>query len=109
WASTEQQEWLTKCLPVFVKAQQDNTIGTFLAVMYSEWFHLYELEDPTEEELQDANGDAEKAASIKTKEQRKRLRNWFYNHARGAPSRRVLNLTKKKTGYLHPYQAYLKV
>ncbi|KAI9059316.1 hypothetical protein FKP32DRAFT_1532208, partial [Trametes sanguinea] len=81
----------------------------FLAHTYSEWFHAYELEDPTEEEINDADGNAEKAASRKAKAQRKRIRTWFYNHARGAPSRRVMNLSKKKTGYLHPYQAYLKL
>ncbi|KAI9064964.1 hypothetical protein FKP32DRAFT_1568829 [Trametes sanguinea] len=109
WATDEQYSWLTKKLPGFIEAQQNNTVEQFLSTTYTEWFNEYELEEPTEAEVAEAGGSVEKAVSTNAKEQHKRLRNWFYNHARGAPSRRVLNLAKKKRGHLHAYQAYVKI
>ncbi|KAH9887553.1 hypothetical protein C8Q73DRAFT_618286, partial [Cubamyces lactineus] len=109
WATEEQASWLSKRLPDFVQAQSANKTDKFFGITYCEWFHRFNLEDPTPEELEAEGGNEERARSKKTKAQRKRIRWWFYNHARGATSRRVLNLNKKKTGYLHPYQAYLRL
>ncbi|KAI0323433.1 hypothetical protein GY45DRAFT_1209418, partial [Cubamyces sp. BRFM 1775] len=109
WATEEQIAWMSKRLPTFVEAQRENTTEKFFAVTHSEWFHRFDLDDPTPEEVEAADGDKEKAQSKKAKAQRKQVRWWFYNRTRGASSRRVLNLTKKRTGYLHPYQAYLSL
>ncbi|KAI0352808.1 hypothetical protein OH77DRAFT_1408588, partial [Trametes cingulata] len=40
---------------------------------------------------------------------RKRPHKWFYNHARGAPSQCVLDLSTNKRGHLQAYQAYIKI
>ncbi|KAJ8472367.1 hypothetical protein ONZ51_g8553 [Trametes cubensis] len=129
WATEDQTAWLSKRLPDFVKSQRENKTDKFFAVTYSEWFHRFDLEEPTAEELEEAQGDKEKAVSMKTKRQRQvsrphvdidirllttfldrltqRIWWWYYNRTRGVSSKRVLNLNKKRTGYLHPYQAYI--
>ncbi|KAH9885583.1 hypothetical protein C8Q73DRAFT_617450, partial [Cubamyces lactineus] len=109
WATDEQAKWLKGKLPEFVQSQRKNRVDKFFEVAYSEWFRRFPLEEPTEEEVQKRGGNQEKARSKKTKLQHKRIRWWFYNRARGSSTKRILDLGKKRTGYLHPYQAYLKV
>ena len=71
WATEEQVAWMSRHVPAFVGAQRENSTDRFFAVTYSEWFHRFDLEDPTQTALDAADGDQEKALSKKTKAQRK--------------------------------------
>lgn len=71
WATEEQASWLSKRLPDFVQAQSANKTDKFFGITYCEWFHRFNLEDPTPEELEAEGGNEERARSKKTKAQRK--------------------------------------
>lgn len=124
WTTPEEKAWLEKRIPDFVEAQENHNAKSFFVGTHDEWFHRFELEPPTAEEIAAASGNVEKATSVKKKKQKvvsimsrsvwtltsprpQRVKEWFYNHTRSATSHRVLNLAKRKTGYLHPYQAYM--
>ncbi|KAI0643897.1 hypothetical protein C8Q79DRAFT_894824, partial [Trametes meyenii] len=109
WTTPEQLSWLEKRIPEFVEAQHAHTTNKFFRIAYFEWSHRFDIEPPNEKELEKVNGDMEKAKSTKNKKVRKRFKEWFYNHTRPTQTHRPLNLSSKKTGYLHPFQAYMSL
>ncbi|KAI0650175.1 hypothetical protein C8Q79DRAFT_874573, partial [Trametes meyenii] len=109
WTTPEQLSWLEKRVPEFIQARQSHTTHKFFMIAYFEWSHRFDSEPPNAKELEKAEGNVEKATSMKNKKEKKRFREWFYNHTRPAPSHRPLNLSNKKTGYLHPFQAYMSL
>ncbi|OJT05534.1 hypothetical protein TRAPUB_3650 [Trametes pubescens] len=109
WTTPEEKAWLERRIPDFIEAQEKNDPKSFFLGCHGEWFHRFEMEPPTAQEIEKQGGNVDKATSVKKKLQKKRVSEWFYNHTRSATSRRVLNLAKRKTGYLHPYQAYMTI
>ena len=71
WATDEQTKWLKARIPDFVEAQGQNATDEFFNVTYTDWFNLWELEDPTAAELEEEGGDRAAAISKKTKAMRK--------------------------------------
>ncbi|KAI0644977.1 hypothetical protein C8Q79DRAFT_892958, partial [Trametes meyenii] len=109
WMTPEQKSWLEKRIPEFIEAQVTRTTTDFFAAVAYDWFRAFLCPEPTSEELEDAEWDMALAMSEKRKAEKQRIIGWFYNHTRSAKSRRPINLSKRKTGYLHPYQAYMKL
>ncbi|KAI0671899.1 hypothetical protein C8Q78DRAFT_991412 [Trametes maxima] len=109
WTTPEQRAWLEKRIPGFVEAQQTQSTYDFFIVVAYEWFKQFPMLEPTEEELKVAHGNRATAISVKKKAEKQRVTEWFYNNTRLPKSNRPINLKKRKTGYLHPYQAYMKL
>ncbi|EIW56913.1 uncharacterized protein TRAVEDRAFT_94652, partial [Trametes versicolor FP-101664 SS1] len=109
WTTPEEKAWLERRIPDFIEAQEKNDPKSFFLACHCEWFHRFELEPPTAQEVAKQGGNVDKATSVKKRRQKKRVSEWFYNHTRSATSHRVLNLAKRKTGFLHPYQAYMSL
>ncbi|OJT10122.1 25S rRNA (cytosine-C(5))-methyltransferase rcm1 [Trametes pubescens] len=111
WTTEEEERFLKNRKPGFIQAQLDHNVNEFLKRVHSEWGHFFlpEPTPPAPSKGGKKNGTIPAAPPVPVVPQsvRKRLTTWFYNHSRGTSNRRVLNLNKKKTGFLHPYQAYI--
>ena len=70
WTTEQQEKWLSALLPQFCTAQQDKTTQNFYPTVYKEWFAKFPSRVPTEEELQDAKGNAQVAAALINKADR---------------------------------------
>ncbi|KIL68679.1 hypothetical protein M378DRAFT_8154 [Amanita muscaria Koide BX008] len=109
WTTPEQRSWLEERIPDFTQAQQDKTMGSFLGVVHQKWQEKWPAEEPTEEEIQAAKGNKERAEASKRKVIEERVKYWFHNNTRGSSSgtgaRGVLKLSSTPK-LMHPWQAY---
>ena len=67
WTTPEQQAWLEALIPAFVQAQQEKVIGTFLDDTYNKWYEKWPTAAPTEDEIRESAGSAERALACKRK------------------------------------------
>jgi hypothetical protein len=67
WTTPEQQAWLEGHVAAFVQAQQEKTTGTFFKDTYSQWYKRWPTAAPTEDEIEDVEGNIEKACTCKHK------------------------------------------
>ena len=58
WTTQEQEDWFNARLPEFCVAMQDKTMARFFPTVYQDWFTEFPSSPPSEEQLQDAKGDA---------------------------------------------------
>ncbi|KAJ8474938.1 hypothetical protein ONZ51_g6876 [Trametes cubensis] len=117
WTTPEQREWLLARLPAFRESQAKKASGAWFSAIYEDWLTEFPLDPPTEQELRDADGDAEVAADEK-KKAKLDVYWWFWNRrgsSNGTTGKRskgekkaktVLDLTKKIKKKVQPYQAY---
>ncbi|TFK79972.1 hypothetical protein K466DRAFT_459428, partial [Polyporus arcularius HHB13444] len=110
WTTDEQAAWLSERKKAFADAQASSTTRAFLSAVTEAFLAKWPLADPTVEELADAGNKVEVAKDNKRTKLRNQLEWWFRNRARANASGRtnastaVLNLTRRRTQPLHPYQ-----
>ena len=67
WASEEQQTWLLAQLPDFRQAQEAKTTPIFFTELYQKFHEDWPLASPNAEEIFKADGNEEKAQTLKQK------------------------------------------
>ena len=67
WTSPDQQAWLETLIPAFIEAQQEKGTKMFFEKTYDMWHETWPTAVPTEGEIRDAEGSAEKALALKRK------------------------------------------
>lgn len=67
WTTPEQRAWLEELVPAFVQAQHEKATGTFFDDTYNKWYEKWPTTAPTEEEIREAGGSAERALACKRK------------------------------------------
>lgn len=67
WASKEQQTWLLAQLADFRQAQEAKTTPSFFTELYQKYLEQWPLASPNADELLEADGNEEKAKTLKQK------------------------------------------
>lgn len=72
WTTPEEKAWLERRIPDFIEAQEKlNDPKSFFLARHCEWFHRFELEPPTSQEVAKQGGGVDKATSVKERRQKK--------------------------------------
>ncbi|KAI0795167.1 hypothetical protein BC629DRAFT_1286996 [Irpex lacteus] len=112
WATAEQLAWLRARAPAYLEARQKGELSTWWPQTYQAWFDTWPLEEPSADNVAEANGSRE-AAEKQLKDAKEDQVYWWYvnNHrgnGNGSNTRKVLPLGQKKRKP-HMHQVYLKL
>lgn len=59
WASTEQRNWLTTCIPDYSEAQKKGRYDKYWHQLFQDYFAAFPPDDPTEDDPTDSENDAD--------------------------------------------------
>ena len=66
WTTPEQEAWLKDRMPTFIATQKTRTsVSAFYPELHKEWRKNWPDPQPTEKEIQDADGNLERAMKMK--------------------------------------------